>query len=311
MQREINQNGKGVDRNMMYNPQLETFISVVEAGSFSKAADKLYISPPAVIKQINSLEASLGVQLFARTHRGLVVTEAGQSIYNDAKYIVSYCRDSIKRAKSCMQISEDVIRVGISPMTPPQVFVELWPKIQEVYPKMKFQLVPFENTPENAREILGNLGQNIDVVAGIFDDAMLKLRGCNGIEISRENFGVAVSIHHRLARKSKITYQDLEGENLMLIHRGWSHFVDELRDDLTAQHPEIQIVDFDFYDIEAFNRCENSNDVLLAVKSWESIHPLMKIIPVDWDYAIPFGLLYSQEPSAKVRRLVDTIQRVK
>ena len=54
---------------MMYNPQLDTFICVVEAGSFSKAADKLYISPPAVIKQINSLENNLGVQLFARTHR--------------------------------------------------------------------------------------------------------------------------------------------------------------------------------------------------------------------------------------------------
>ncbi|WP_443649179.1 helix-turn-helix domain-containing protein [Blautia faecicola] len=37
---------------MMYNPQLETFLCVVEAGSFSKAAEKLYISPPAVIKQI-------------------------------------------------------------------------------------------------------------------------------------------------------------------------------------------------------------------------------------------------------------------
>ena len=44
---------------MMYNPQLDTFICVVEAGSFSKAADKLYISPPAVIKQINSLENNL------------------------------------------------------------------------------------------------------------------------------------------------------------------------------------------------------------------------------------------------------------
>lgn len=38
---------------MMYNPQLDTFICVVEAGSFSKAADKLYISPLAVIKQIH------------------------------------------------------------------------------------------------------------------------------------------------------------------------------------------------------------------------------------------------------------------
>ena len=48
---------------MMYNPQLDTFICVVEAGSFSKAADKLYISPPAVIKQINSLENNLGWRL--------------------------------------------------------------------------------------------------------------------------------------------------------------------------------------------------------------------------------------------------------
>ena len=40
---------------MMYNPQLDTFICVVEAGSFSKAADKLYISPPAGVKEVNLL----------------------------------------------------------------------------------------------------------------------------------------------------------------------------------------------------------------------------------------------------------------
>ncbi len=49
---------------MMYNPQLDTFICVVESGSFSKAAEKLYISPTAVIKQINSLEASLDPETF-------------------------------------------------------------------------------------------------------------------------------------------------------------------------------------------------------------------------------------------------------
>ena len=169
---------------MMYNPQLDTFICVVEAGSFSKAADKLYISLPAVIKQINSLENNLGVQLFARTHRGLVVTAAGESLYQDAKYMVNYSKEAIERAKKAGNDEDDVIRVGISPMTPPQVFVELWPRIQEQYPKVKFKLVPFENTPENAREILVNLGQNIDVIAGIFDETMLELRKCNGVELS-------------------------------------------------------------------------------------------------------------------------------
>ena len=77
---------------MMYNPQLETFLCVVEAGSFSKAAEKMYITAPAVIKQINSLESSLNLQLFDRTHRGLIVTEAGKSLYKDTKYIIQYSK---------------------------------------------------------------------------------------------------------------------------------------------------------------------------------------------------------------------------
>lgn len=56
---------------MMYNPQLDTVLCVVEAGSFSKAAEQLYISAPAVIKQINSLEASLGMKLLTGRTEGL------------------------------------------------------------------------------------------------------------------------------------------------------------------------------------------------------------------------------------------------
>ena len=84
-----------------------------------------------------------------------------------------------------MQEEGKVIRIGTSPMTPAQILVELWPKIHKFYPDIKFQLIPFENTPENAREILKNLGQNIDIVAGIFDDTMLNLRQCKGLELSR------------------------------------------------------------------------------------------------------------------------------
>ena len=295
---------------MMYNPQLETFICVVDAGSFSKAAEKLYISPPAVIKQINALENSLNLQLFERTHRGLAVTEAGKSLYQDAKYLIQYSKESLVRAQDAMNHNDELIRVGISPMTPPEIFVELWPKIQEIYPDMKFKLITFENTPENAREILANMGQNIDVIAGIFDETMLKLRGCDGTEISREPFCVAVSIHHRLAKREKITLDDLAGENLMLMQRGWSYYGDKLRDDMLEKHPEINIVDFDLYNVEAFNRCENNNEVLLAFKSWASVHPLIRIIPVEWDYTMPFGILHAKEPSSKVKRLIRAINKV-
>ncbi len=294
---------------MMYNPQLETFICVVDSGSFSKAAEKLYITAPAVIKQINSLESSLDLHLFERTHRGLIVTEAGKSLYQDAKYLIQYCKDSVSRVRNAQNNQEGVIRVGVSPMTPPQVFMTLWPRIQKYCPDLKFKLVPFENTPENAREILGNLEQNIDVIAGIFDDTMLSLRKCSGMQISKEPFCCAVALHHRLAGKETLTMEDLYGENMLLIQRGWSKYVDILRDDLRERHPQIHVIDFEFYNLEVFNRCENSNDVLLAIKNWESVHPLMKIIPVEWNYSIPYGLLYSMEPSEKVKKLLSAAEK--
>lgn len=295
----------------MYNPRLETFIRVADAGSFNKAAEESYITPTAVIKQINLLEKSLGVKLFDRTHRGLELTGAGRSVYQDAKYIIQYCRDSVTRAKNAMQEDGNIIRIGSSPMTPAQLLMDLWSKVQSLCPDIKFQIVPFENTPENAREILANLGKNIDVIGGIFDETMLHLRNCAGLELTRREFGCAVSVHHRLAVKDKLKLSDLYGENLLLMRRGWSHYVDQLRDDLWQYHPQINIVDFDFYGMDVFNRCENTEDVLLAIPGWANVHPLLKVIPVEWNYSIPYGILHSPAPTPTVRRFLDAVVAVR
>ena len=294
----------------MYNPQLETFLRVADAGSFSRAAEEAYITPTAVIKQINLLEESLGVKLFDRTHRGLTLTKAGRSLYQDAKYIIQYCRDSMVRAKNAILEDTNVIRVGSSPMTPAQLLMQLWSKVNETCPDIKFQIVPFENSLENAREILGNLGRRIDIVGGIFDETMLALRGCAGLELIRAPFQCAMSVHHRLAVKNRLQLSDLHGENLLLMHRGWSHYVDRLRDDLWQHHPQIQIVDFNIYSMDIFNRCESTNDVLLSIPGWASVHPLLKSIPVEWDYSIPFGILHSPEPSPIVQRFLDVAKVV-
>lgn len=295
---------------MLYNPQLDTFINVVDAGSFNKAAEKLYISAPAVIKQINLLENNLGLKLFERTHRGLVVTEAGKSLYRDAKYLIQYSKETLERAGNIQNEQEEVIRIGVSPITPAQIFMDLWPKIQINCPELKLKLVPFENTPENAREILRNLGSNIDVVMGIFDETMLKVRECNGISLSMSPFCCALALHHPLAQKKILTLEDLHNQKLLLMRQGWSSQMDLLRNDIARNHPEIQIKDFDFYNTEIFNQCENSKDVLLAVNIWDGIHPLIKMIPVEWKFEIPYGLLYAREPSKKVEKLLKILKRV-
>lgn len=177
-----------------------------------------------------------------------------------------------------------------------------------VLPELKISDYPLRKYPRKCREILANLGKNIDVVAGIFDETMLDLRHCAGLELSREPFYCAVSIHHRLAAKDKLEITDLYGENLMLMRRNWSNYVDQLRDDIWKNHDQIHIVDFDFYSMEAFNRCENSNHILLAIPGWANVHPLLKVIPIEWEHSIPFGLLHSPQPSETVKKFLEAAQ---
>ena len=294
----------------MYNHQLDTFIQAADAGSFSKAAEALFISSTAVMKQINLLEGNLGVQLFHRTPRGLTLTNAGKSYYQDAKYMIQYARDAQVRAKNAMQDNASVIRIGTSLMTPSQFLLDLWPQVHEVHSELKFQMVNFDNTPEKAREILANLGQNIDIVAGIFDETMLGLRGCTALELMRVPICCAVSIYHPLAQKKILSLADLSGRRFMLMKRNWSKYVDKLRDDLWENYPEIEIVDFAFYNLEVFNQCEHENALLMAVPQWEGVHPLLKILPVEWNHSIPFGLLHSPSPSPAVRKLIQTVAQV-
>lgn len=71
-------------------------------------------------------------------------------------------------------------------------------------------------------------------------------------------------------------------------------------------------MDFEFYSIDVFNRCENSNDVLLAIPGWANVHPLLKVIPMEWNYGIPYGiLLHSSTPTPVVQRFLDAAKGVK
>ena len=74
----------------MFNPMLTVFTCVADCGSFTKAAESLFISPTAVMKQINSLEKHLNMKLLNRTSHGVRLTPAGEVIYRDAKFLFEY-----------------------------------------------------------------------------------------------------------------------------------------------------------------------------------------------------------------------------
>lgn len=295
---------------MLYDPHLDLFLQVAELGSFSKAADAGFITPSAVIKQINLLEDELGVRLFERTHRGLKLTKAGESLKKDAPKLIRLSHEVASRAVSAMNCADHVIRIGTSPMTPAGVLVELWPKLSERVPGLKFQLVPFDNTPENARMILKNLGENIDVVAGLFDENLLNYRECDGIELTKEKLCVGFSINHPLAQKKRISIKDLYGQELMMLSPGSMGSMDALREYLIKKHPQITLIDFPLYNTGVFNECENGGRLLITVERWKSVHPLLKIVRMGWKYDMPYGLLYSRTPNIKVQQFLNAIKEI-
>lgn len=292
----------------MYNHILDTFIAVADCGSLTKAAEHLYISPTAVMKQMNALESHLDLKLIERTPSGIQLTGAGAVIYQDAKFLIDYSKKSIANAKATLYTYDTTFCVGTSLLNPAKPFMDLWYCVNKDFPQYKLHLVPFEDNHEGILSEIGQLGEKFDFLIGVCDSkAWLNL--CNMLPLGRYKKMIAVPREHRLAKKICIDIEDLYGETLMMVERGDSGVNDFLRNDLEKHHPKIHIEDTPhFYDLSVFNRCAETGNVLLTIECWQEVHPGLVSIPVNWDYSIPYGLLYSLDAPEDVLRFVKTVE---
>lgn len=293
----------------MISPQLLTFITVAKNGSFSKAAEIMYVSPTAVMKQIDALEDRLGVTLFCRTNHGLTLTEAGESVLSDAKYLADYAARAEEKAREIgRKENQRSIRIGTSLTTPAKFILDIWTEIQSVAPNLNVELIPFENTPENAREILSNLGMQIDVVAGIYDEGFKTERGFQTVHLEDKKVSFAVPLTSPLASKRSVSPEDLRESGAMFIRKGWNKYIDELRE--SCENAGVKITDFSFFNLSAFNEAVKQNIPIIAISGWENVHPLLKIIPSKTTVTVPYGIMYSLEPSSHVRQFVKAVESI-
>lgn len=294
----------------MYNPMLDTFIAVADCGSFTKAAERLFISPTAVMKQINHLEEHLALKLIERAPSGVRLTPAGEVIYKNAKFMIDYSEKSVAEANAATKAYDTTFCVGTSLLNPAKPFMDLWYRVNRLFPDYKLHLVPFEDDHEGILSEIERLGEKFDFLIGVCDSRML-LSLCNFLPLGRDPKMIAVSREHRLAGKARLEIEDLYGETLMMVKRGDSPENDLLRDDLEQNHPQITIEDTpQFYDLEVFNRCAQSGRVLLTTACWQEVHPGLVTIPVNWDYSIPYGILYSLDPPEDILRFIETVREL-
>ena len=134
---------------------------------------------------------------------------------------------------------------------------------------------------------------DFDFLLGVCDSASW-LERCDMLKPGVYKKCVAGPMDHPLAVKKKLKITDLYGETLMMVKKGDSPLNDRLREDLTINHPQITIEDTDhYYDISVYNRCVQNGNLLLNLECWKEIHPGLITLPVEWDYAILYGILYA------------------
>ena len=122
-------------------PQLRTILHVAELGSLSKAADRLRIAQPALSRQVRLLEEELGIRLFDRHGRGMVVTDAGKEVLRHAQRIMQEL-DEIRATVA----DEDAplrghVSIGMPPTVSDILSVPLVSAFQARHPEAKLRIV--------------------------------------------------------------------------------------------------------------------------------------------------------------------------
>lgn len=290
----------------MYNKQLDAFVKSAEEKSFTRAAKLLYIAPASLIQQINLLEARLGITLFTRSPRGVSLTEAGESLYNDAVNIMKLSQASIQKAKSIEDGEGQSIRIATSLLTKCRYLSEAWPHMIEKHPETKIELVSLKNPGTIEWKPLLGLGKDYDMLEGLYLSELHKGK-CEFYEIERIPLCPAVPPQHPLHERETLKLDDLRGQTIALMSRGSSADFDAMRNAL-EQLDDIEFVDFPHYDMSVFALCEMRGYMLITPANWQDIHPTLSVKPLDENFTIPYGVEYASNLTGQAKRFLEIIK---
>ena len=120
---------------------VRTFVTVAEVGTVSRAAERLHVAQPALSRQIAILENELGLKLFDRVGRRLLLTSEGEQLLNDCRGLLNYARAVGEQAQVLRRGDVGVLRVSASPHLIEGIFPEFLHHYAARYPNVKVRLV--------------------------------------------------------------------------------------------------------------------------------------------------------------------------
>ncbi len=181
--------------------QLQYFLRVADAANFTRAAEELGISQPALSRSIQRLEEELGQPVFERKGRSVALTEAGTLLQRRAQHILSVIEDT--KAEICDDGESGRVRIGAIPTIAPFFLPDVLRKFSQEFPRAR--LVVHEETTDKLIKSCTQGEIDVGVLALPISVKYLEVQ-----ELFEEELLLVLPPDHPLAEKPHIQLSDIE-----------------------------------------------------------------------------------------------------
>lgn len=198
----------------LMNPvHLRTFLTVRKHRNYTRAAEELYLSQPAVSRQVRQLEQELGIPLFEQIGKSLHLTDAGKTLSREAEKILGAMERAGEVVRAHLSAERGGLRIGASTTPGLYMLPDVMGRFQE-----RFPAVEFHYTVENSTRIEQMIIRN-ELDLG-FVGARLKNDDLLMEPVGYDEIVCFASPTHRLAGRKRIDARSLEGEIWVLREKG-------------------------------------------------------------------------------------------
>jgi len=193
--------------------QLRAFLAVAQESSMTRAAEKLHLTPSALSMLVRGMEDDLGVRLFDRTTRRLVLTEAGVQFLPTVEQVFSQLEAGIAALQNNQQIKAGRLHVAASPLLASALFPQVIASFRLLNPQIKVSLMdaPVASLPELVRR--GEVDLAVCTASSDMSDLL-------ATPVYTDKLMLVCPRAHRLAQFREVEWQDLLDERLILMRHG-------------------------------------------------------------------------------------------
>jgi LysR family hydrogen peroxide-inducible transcriptional activator len=193
--------------------QLRYICAVAEYKHFSKAAEASHVTQSTLSAAIQELESQLGVVIFERNKKNVLITPLGEKLVQQARIVLGDVEDFVSLAKSHEEALTGEIRLGVIPTIGPFLLPHLLADLRAQYPKLKLYL-----KEELSAELLQQLQQGLlDLIILAFPYPLPEMETAN---LFTDEFQLCLPAGHKLEKADHVRQQQLRGENLLLLEEG-------------------------------------------------------------------------------------------